>query len=164
MANLTVHELSVDLGFEAPNHRDLVHEEIAQRLGGAGFHSPPPPLGSGSDDRARLLDWFASPSLPANATIGLQPGYLVSAPIPFPDGHRYIGRGVAELGSPAHIKLMNGANPSDVTTAVVVSKAWNDNNTFGGVPTIFENLTIDGNAANNTGTYGCLLPFNYWSR
>lgn len=164
MANLTVHELAYDLPFEAPEHRVLMHEEIHQRLGGAGFHSPPPPLGSGSDDRARLLAWFASSELPVNTTIGLQPGYLVSAPIPFPSGHKYVGRGVAENAPVPHIKLMNGANPSAATTGVVVAKEWDDNNTAGGAPTIFENLAIDGNAANNTGTYSCLLPFNYWTR
>lgn len=162
MANLTVHELSLDLAFEAPNHRDLMHEEIAQRLGGAGFYSPPPPLGSGSDDRARLITWLAS--VPANAHIGFPGGHLLSAPLPLPDGHRYTGRGVAEQGNPFHFKLLNGANPAAAETAVLVSKSWNDNVAAGGVPTIYENLAIDCNSANNTGTYSGLLPFSFWSR
>lgn len=156
----TVYEPTLPIVVGASNH-DKMEDETFQRLGGAGFHSPPPPLGSGSDDRARLLTWFAT--LPANTTVGLQPGYLVSAPTPLPDGHRYIGRGLAENIS-GHITLMNGANPASAITAVILSKAWDDNNVNGGAPTIYENLSIHGNAANNTGTYSCLLPFSFWSR
>ena len=157
---LTVFQPTMPVVVSAPNH-DKMEDETFQRLGGAGFFSPPPPLGSGSDDRARLLTWLAT--LPADTTVGLQPGYLVSAPTPFPDGHRYVGRGAAE-GISGHITLMNGSNPASATTGVVVSKAWDDNNNFGGVPTIWDNVSINGNAANNTGTYSGIIPFNFWSR
>lgn len=164
MANLTVHELSLDLAFEAPNHRDLMHEEIHQRLGGAGLYSPPPPLGSGSDDRARLVAWLASSELPSNAHIVFRNGYLLSAPLPLPDGHRYGGAGVAERGNPFTFTLMNGANPAAAETAVLVSKSWNDNVAAGGNPTIYENISVNCNSANNTGTYSGILPFSFWSR
>lgn len=160
--SLTVSELPTTIAQGATGvHRNPYHVEIHQRLGGAGFYSPPPPLGSGSDDRTRLVNWLAT--APANCTIGIQEGYLVGAPLVVPSGRRYVGRGYAE-NSNGHLTLRNGANPTDATTAVVVPAEWDTNVLTGGGPTVFENLAINGNAANNTGTYSCLLLFNYWSR
>jgi hypothetical protein len=160
--SLTVTELPTTISVGATGvHRNPYHIEIHQRLGGAGLYSPPPPLGGGSDDKARLDTWLAS--TPANSTLEFKEGYLVSAPLAYLTGRRYRGRGIAEF-SGGGVKLRNGANPTDATTAVMVPKEWNDNNTAGGNPTIFENFFIDGNAANNTGTYGCLLLSGFWSR
>jgi hypothetical protein len=167
MVNSTVAELPTTISVGASNHRDTDHEEIHQRLGGAGTYSPPPPLGTGSDDRAQLITWLAS--TPADCTVAFDTGYLLSMAggttgLPLPSGRRYVGRGVAEAANPAHFTLMNGVNPAGAIAGVVVAKEWDDNNTSAGGPTIYENLAIDGNAANNTGTYSCFIPFNYWAR
>lgn len=157
----TVFEPTLPVIVGAVNH-DKMEDETFQRLGGAGFYSPPPPLGGGSDDRANLIAWLAT--VPADATVGFNTGYLLSAPLPLPSGRRYVGRGVAEAANGFHFTLLNGSNPSAATTAVIVGKEWDDNNISGGNPTIYENLAINGNAANNTGTYSCMIPFSFWTR
>lgn len=130
-------------------------------LPNAGTYVLNPPVPA-TDNRASIEAQIAA--TPANSTI-LVPGlYPIAAPWRYKTaGRRYVGVGVAENGA-CGFQLMNGANPTGAVQAVAVAEEWDASNLVGGTPVVFENLHIDGNSANNTGTYGCLLLFSHWSR
>jgi hypothetical protein len=125
----------------------------------------PAPLGGGSSDRASFQEFSDSPLIPSGATIELNLGatYLADAtPFRYRADVQYAWPGTDK---PSTVwKLKDGANPavpSGGMGGLWVPKNWDDNLSGGADPVNFLHPCIDGNLANNTGTYSGLIIYGH---
>ncbi len=110
-------------------------------------------VGDGAtDDTAAIQACINDAPLGSTVTfpVGVSGVYLISAPIVFKSGLRYVGTGYSQSGTVV-IRQKNGANIGTAgNSGLFVPDTWNANATYTGNPVLFENLTFDGNSSNNT--------------
>jgi hypothetical protein len=126
------------------------------------------PAPSGSDDTAAIQAIIDTSSL--GDTVVFRAGtYLVTAPIVLLPGRRYVGQGWAMAGTSGGsvIKQANGANITNAAglSGILVAQAWSTNAAGCDGPIHIENISVNGNLANNGSSTACgIILCNFWSR
>lgn len=122
--------------------------------------------GDGSTDDTTAINACIAGAI-SGSTIYFPPGtYLISAPIVEMPGRKLTAGGHAHADTTI-IKQKNGANITNTAglTGLIVASAWFTNAAFCDNPARIENLTIDGNKANNSSSTACgiaLTNFRTW--